>query len=155
MYWLMLRLATLSSYRVVRFALVGATNTALNFAILNVVFHVFGVNKIVANLMATSIALVYSFMLNRGYVFAHKGRWQTQFMRFLAVTAAGTLLLNNALFVLGLHLFAVPSVTAAHLTKINADTIQINCSALLATMFSMVWNYFGYKTAVFSKHESS
>lgn len=147
--WLSSRLASLLSYRVLRFALVGVTNTLVNFIILNAVFHVFGVNKIAANLIATSCALVYSFLLNRSYVFAHKGRWQSQFLRFFAVTAVGTLLLNNAVFALGLHLFAGLSVTVAHAAQLSADTVQINCSALLATMFGMVWNYLGYKILVF------
>jgi putative flippase GtrA len=142
---------------VARFALVGASNTLLNFLILNAMFYGFGQNKIVANIIATSCALVYSFFLNRRFVFAHTGHWRTAFIKFVGVTAIGTLLLNNAVYIYMLHVIdGAPSyflaAVLAHIgLPFGADFVHINLSAVVATLFSMVWNYLGYRMVVFRK----
>ncbi len=142
-------------YRILRFAAVGIINTSINFLILNFSFYRLGLGKIAANVVATSVALIISFVLNREFVFIHRGHWIKQFLTFALVTAIGTLVINNAVYILAL------SVLKGHFSydvsnwlrdagiKLSRDFIEINCSALIATVFSMVWNYTGYRKVVF------
>jgi len=134
-------LSQVLSQRVLRFAIVGAFNTLVNFIILNISFYELGISKISSNIVATSCALIISFYLNRNFVFAHKGHWLKQFLTFAIVTAIGTLAINNLVYIVALHL----------LKSVSSDFIQINGSAVIATLFSMVWNYTGYRLIVFKK----
>ena len=153
--WIILRARGWSSHRIVRFALVGLSNTLVNFVILNAAFYLLGVHKIAANIIATSCALVYSFILNRTFVFAHTGRWFKLFIRFAAVTAVGTLLLNNAVYIIMLQFTnGAVSTSLSRLLHgfglpLSPDFVHINVSAAIATCFSMVWNYVGYRFVVF------
>jgi len=155
MSWLVSRVRSWGSRRIVRFALVGLSNTLVNFIILNAAFYALGVNKIAANLIATTCALLYSFALNRTFVFAHTGHWLKLFIRFVAVTAAGTLLLNNAVYILVLQLTGGTISTGLSRflhglgLPISPDFVHINLSAIIATCFSMIWNYTGYRFIVF------
>lgn len=150
-------LISLSSYRVLRFGIVGVANTLLNFIILNLAFYKLGVGKITANIIATCCALVFSFILNRKFVFAHKGHWLKSFITFAVVTAIGTLIINNGVYILALAALKnhvshdVSSWISGMGLKLSPDFIDINGSAIIATLFSMVWNYTGYRKIVFTE----
>lgn len=161
MSWLRLQVRRWVSRRIVRFVLVGLSNTLVNFIILNAAFYLLGVNKIAANLIATTCALLYSFVLNRTFVFAHTGHWLKLFIRFVTVTAAGTLLLNNAVYILALQLTGgTISISLSRFLHglglpISPDFVHINLSSVIATCFSMMWNYTGYRFIVFREVPAS
>jgi putative flippase GtrA len=148
------RVRTIMSQRVFRFIVVGIINTLINFAILNLSFYVFNQSRITSNLIATSIALIISFILNRSFVFSHKGRWVRQFVLFGVVTAVGTILINNTIYIISLSLLSHPASVLSRSASqyglaLRPSFIQINASAVVASVFGMAWNYTGYRIIVF------
>jgi putative flippase GtrA len=67
-----------------------------------------------------------------------------QFFSFLIVSLVG-LLINSVIVVIATH-FITPYVNSS----INADTIK-NMAKIVATLFSLVWNFIGYKLIVFKR----
>jgi putative flippase GtrA len=153
------RLKKLSSFRVVRFAIVGVGNTIVNFVILNFAFFRLHQNKLASSIIATSGALIISFILNRGFVFVDKERPGKKFVLFIIVTLVGTLVVQNAIYALGtvlIHRHEYGVIALVHkLTRINMSQgfVDINLSNLIATGLTMAWNYYGYLLFVFNGKE--
>lgn len=129
-----------------RFALVGGANTALDFLLL-FLFTNSGVHKIVANYLSTSIALVFSFFVNKSFTFKDKSKnAKKQFVLFLAVTLAGLWIIQPL----------VIWVTSNFLeTYIENDNANLFIAKLIATVASLIWNYLLYSRLVFKKDEAS
>ena len=150
----MITIVAIIRHKIFRFSVVGILNTLLNFAVLNFSFYELGLNKIVSNVIATCIAMMLSFFLNRKFVFVHKGPWLRQLMLFVFFTAIGMLLINNAVYIvmlalLGHYSHLIVQAGRAIGVQLKPSFVQINGSAIVATFFSMVWNYCGYQKVVF------
>lgn len=142
--------------RALRFAIVGVINAAISFGILNLVFYVFHQGKITSSIIATTCALIFSFAMNRGFVFADKSRRaHQQLPAFVAVTISGSLLALNLVYILSLKLLEGHEAWIIQLTKdittvsFSKNFIDINVSTVLGAAVAMVWNYNGYKWFVF------
>lgn len=144
--------------RVGRFLLVGASNAVLHFSILNIAFFYLHQSKVASSIIATVFAMVYSFILNRNFVFKSKnGHLTSQALSFILVTVFGMLLVHNAVYIgvlwalehdtVGVTL-AIERMTGGLL---SADFIDINLSTVIGAAFAMVWNYNGYRIFVFKK----
>lgn len=120
-----------------RFAIVGGTNTAIDFGIL-FLLHSVGVNKYVANIISTSIAFIFSFFANRTFTFKSKGSAKKQFIPFLVVTLIGLWVLQPAVIWL----------VSVLLQNMN-ETLALFIAKLVATIASLVWNYLFYSRVVF------
>jgi putative flippase GtrA len=140
-----------------KFGLVGLSSTIIDFALLNFFHSALGLGLIQANLISTTVAMVFSFGLNRKYVFgAHEGSlWRQGFM-FVLVTAFGLYVIQNLVIHfltvtwLGPVHLAISLVGAIGLGRILSDNIIItNTTKLIATVFSLTWNYIFYKKVVF------
>ncbi|HUS25920.1 MAG TPA: GtrA family protein [Nevskiaceae bacterium] len=154
------RAKKLVSFRTVRFALVGIGNTAVNFAILNFAFYVLNQGKIVSSIIATSCAVAFSFALNRNFVFAHKtGKALHQLILFVVVTVSGVMLVQNAVFALGVRLLPGHETPLINLVeslaklRLSPDFIDVNLSNAVASLAVMFWNYNGYRLFVFKQEE--
>lgn len=123
----------------VRFAVVGGVNTALDFGIL-FILTTFGVDKLVANFISTSIAFVFSFFANRSFTFKSSGALKRQIIPFLVVTLTGLWILQP-LIILGV----------TRLLSILDDTLALLIAKLIATIVTLIWNYVLYSRVVF-KH---
>ena len=140
-----------------KFGLVGLASTVIDFSILNLVHNLFGLTLIQANLISTTVAMVFSFSLNRKYVFtAHDGSVWRQGILFVLVTAFGlyvvqTLVIHSLTVTwLGPVHLAIGVVGFVGLGRILSDNVVItNSTKLVATAFSLVWNYLFYKKVVF------
>jgi len=130
------------SIRFSRFLLVGTGNTAINFAILNTSVFFLHLNRIIAVTLATSCAVTLSFILNRSFVFEDSDEQAKKFLRFSAVAATGTLLIQTSLYTICLYLFSQQDWA-------GSNTVQINVSNLIASLGVMLWNYNGYRLLVF------
>lgn len=120
-----------------RFALVGGTNTAIDFGIL-FLLHGLGLNKYVANIISTSVAFIFSFFANRSFTFKSKKDARKQIIPFLVVTLTGLWLLQPAvMWVLSLPLQGIDQTIALFIAK------------LAATVVSLIWNYILYSRFVF------
>lgn len=129
-----------------RFVLVGGANTALDFLLL-FLFTNIGVHKIVANYLSTSIALIFSFFVNKSFTFKDKSKnAKKQFVLFLAVTLAGLWIIQP------LVIWIATNSLEAYIENDNANLF---IAKLIATVASLIWNYLLYSRLVFKKDEAS
>jgi len=129
-----------------RFVLVGGANTALDFLLL-FLFTNIGVHKIVANYLSTSIALIFSFFVNKSFTFKDKSKnAKKQFVLFLAVTLAGLWIIQP------LVIWVTSNFIEAYVENNN---VNLFIAKLIATVASLIWNYLLYSRLVFKKDEAS
>lgn len=121
----------------IRFAIVGGTNTAIDFGIL-FLLHGLGFNKYIANIISTSVAFVFSFFANRSFTFKTKGNAKKQFIPFLVVTLIGLWILQPAVI-----------WTVSLLLHSFDETLTLFIAKLVATVVSLIWNYLLYSRVVF------
>lgn len=121
----------------IRFALVGGTNTAIDFGILFGLTWL-GLDRIVANYISTGIALVFSFFANKKFTFkSTTGSARRQFITFLAVTLIGLWILQPLIIWL--------------YTSFSTDSpLSLFVAKLIATIVSLIWNYLLYSRVVFA-----
>lgn len=142
-------------FRATRFVTVGLLNTAVNFTILNLAFYSLHQAKLVSSFIATGCAVIFSFILNRYFVFRHRGHIGKQMARFILITAVGVLLIQNLLYALGLYLLHKHEYGIINLVdnlttiKVGSAFVDVNLSNIMASLGVMVWNYNGYRLHVF------
>ncbi len=137
--------------------MVGLANTALDFAIYNILTsQQVGWARIPANLVSTTVAMTFSFVVNLLWVFNPQRRLVPhRARRFLVVTAAALYGVQNLVIWLGSDLWPAPVNTASALCARwlsatgQAEVFARNLVKLAATAASMTWNYFWYRCYVF------
>ena len=124
------------------FAAIGALNTALDFGIL-FALKSFGLPAIAANTVSTSVAFIFSFVMNRKYTFKSSGQnVKRELVLFIAVTLFGLWVLQNIVIWL---------LTPVGLGFGWSDDTAVLVAKLVATGVSLVWNYIMYDKVVFKK----
>lgn len=126
------------SPQVIRFVIVGVLNTAIDVALLFLLTYL-GVELWLANICSTSVALLFSFVVNRSFTFKSTGNALRQLVPFLAVTLIGLWILQP-LVLLG--------VTGL-LNGLWGEYEGLFVGKMLATVVSMTWNYLLYNRLVF------
>ena len=125
----------------VRFGLVGAANTALDFGLLLVLANFFAVPHVIANIISSSIAFVSSFFANKKYTFKTTGqRVIREMILFTVVTLFGLWVIQSAIITL---------LTPPIQSIVTNDTITLVIAKLVATLASLTWNYILYSKIVF------
>lgn len=140
-----------------KFGLVGIINTLIDFTIYNVLHFKLGLALIQSNIISTTIAMVFSFVMNKRLVFKHHhGSSLKQAAIFLATTAFGLYVLQNGVIALLTQVWFEPlqlAVTIVHnlgLAHILSDRFVVNNGAkAIGTVLSLIWNYIMYKKVVF------
>ena len=126
----------------IRFVIVGGANTALDFLVLFFFVNI-GIDKIVANYISTSVALVFSFFANKSFTFKNTDKnAKKQFLLFLAVTLAGLWILQPII------IWGISPILAPHIPN---EAILLFVAKLIATVASLIWNYLLYSRLVFKK----
>lgn len=126
------------SPQVIRFVIVGVLNTAIDVALLFLLTYL-GVELWLANICSTSVALLFSFVVNRSFTFKSTGNPLRQIVPFVAVTLVGLWVLQP-LVLLG--------VTGL-LNGVWGEYVGLFVAKMLATVVSMTWNYLLYNRLVF------
>jgi putative flippase GtrA len=130
--------------QLLRFAVVGGINTALDFGIL-FILKALGLPVITANIASTSIAFFFSFFANKKYTFKTTDtNIKREIILFVAVTLFGLWVLQSLVisFVSSLlHGWSLP------------DNLVLLIAKLVATVVSLAWNYVLYSTVVFKQSE--
>ena len=131
-------------HRPLRFIVVGVSNTVLDFTLMNLL-SLAGLNLIIANTISTGIAMIYSFLMNKKWTFRNAGQdYLRQVILFFIFTAIGIWVIQNGLIILAQHYlprFGLP------------DQAFNNLAKLVASVFSLTWNYLTYNRFVFTdKH---
>ena len=126
------------SPQVLRFLVVGVLNTAIDVALLFLLTYL-GVELWLANIFSTSVALLFSFVVNRSFTFKSTGNILRQIVPFLAVTLIGLWILQP------LVLLRVTGL----LNGVWPEYVGLFVAKMLATVVSMTWNYLLYNRLVF------
>lgn len=132
-----------------KFAVVGVLNTAIDFGVLNIISLITGVTGGLViggiNVPGVAIALTNAYFLNKFWVFRHrdnKGAFN-DLPTFLLVSGLGVLG-NSGIVIFATSYLSIVSVSAS---------LWLNIAKLCATIFSLVWNFLGYKFVVFKSSE--
>jgi putative flippase GtrA len=139
-----------------KYGLVGALNTLIDFSIYNVLSGAFSFSLVQANIVSTTIAMIFSFVANKQLVFkSESGSWMRQGILFLLVTAFGLYVLQTGTIKLLTDVWLVPvnlGLIAAHGIGIKGHDhfLAKNGAKAIATAVSLTWNYIMYKKVVFS-----
>lgn len=141
--------------RLTRFGVVGIFNTLLDFAIFNALSgKTVGLSKIKANTISTTVAMIFSFYINRNYVFYGQGNEFAQAAMFFGVTAFGLYILQNGVIYLLTDRMKWPRLLADKFTKshripFDSDFVLKNSAKIIGTFVSLAWNYVLYGKVVF------
>ena len=145
-----------------KFGITGIINTLIDFAVFNLAFGVLGWAAIPAHLLSTTLAMMFSFIANKTYVFGSRSRQVlVQAALFVLVTAAGLYLIQTGVLTFLLFVWEAPlalaytGVTVLGLDGLlSQDFVFNNAAKIVATVFSMVWNYLLYRNVVFNDRRS-
>ena len=126
----------------IRFALVGGTNTAIDFGIL-FTLKLIGLPEIPSNFISTSIALIFSFFANKKFTFKDTNTQdKTQFIKFLSITLFGLWIIQPVI----LWFFNLI------LKPLSLDSyVVLLIGKIFATCVTLVWNYILYRKFVYKK----
>lgn len=144
--------ARLTASRFIRFLLAGGVNTAVNFAVLNLVYYQFGQDRLVSIMVATACAIGVSFILNRSFVFGDKNKAFVKLRRFVLVSVLGVFVIQNTVFMASSYIlerFIGPSTSG------GKSALLINLSNVIASAAVMLWNYNGYRLFVFDTEKTT
>ena len=125
--------------KLLRFALVGGINTAIDIGLL-FGLTTLGLPKLAANTVSTGLAFIFSFFANKSYTFRAQGDVRRQLILFVIVTLAGLWGLQNVV------IFCVSPILAS---VIHADSLVLLLAKIIATGASLGWNYYLYDRVVF------
>lgn len=132
-----------NSGKLLRFALVGGINTAIDIGLL-FGLTALGVPKLAANTVSTGLAFIFSFFANKSYTFRAQGNMRRQLILFVIITLAGLWGLQNAV------IFCISPILAS---VIHAESLVLLLAKIIATGVSLVWNYYLYDRVVFRTTE--
>ncbi len=129
-----------------KYGLVGILNTLLDFGILNLLSYLTKIYQggwlIIFNFFAFFIANINSYFWNKYWTFSKEDKGKTQeFAKFFIVSLVGY----------GLNSLALWVVTAGSPMFDLSVAQWENIGKLLGTVFSLIWNFVGYKIFVFKK----
>lgn len=126
----------------IKFGIVGAANTGLDFVILFVLTNL-GLHPIISNYISTGVAFLFSFTLNRSFTFkAKSGNVKKQLGLFIAVTALGLWVLQPII---------IAFISWALSGTGWSENIILFIAKLLATVATLIWNYLFYSRIVFKE----
>lgn len=137
----------LGGSRKIRFILAGITNTLVDFAVFNVLILLFTLHVAPANIIATSIAMAVSYLLNKKAVFRngdpHNIRQVTLFLGF---TLFGIWVVQTGSMLIILNIL---EGTFTPDTGSFLEWFLRNVAKASGIVFGAVWSYLTYSRIVF------
>ena len=142
--------------RVGKFGLVGVFNTLIDFFFFNLLSGpAIGLGLIQANIISTTIAMIFSFITNKKLVFKkHDGSAIKQALMFYVVTAFGLYILQTGTIHFLTEVWTWPVQMAVSFANTIGFTghdqfVTKNFAKAVGTVLSLSWNYIMYKKVVF------
>jgi putative flippase GtrA len=134
--------------KVIIFAAIGIFNTVFDMALYVLVQYLTG-SIIIANIVATSAALIGSYLLNSKLTFKAKKWTAKSFVLFVVVTIFGLWVLQTGVIYLLTPLVGViPEFLWRLLGPIEGVT-KILAPKVAATAVTVVWNFLWYNKVIF------
>lgn len=130
------------------FSFIGVFNTLFDIVVYIVILNV-SHSIIIANLSATSLALIGSYLLNSRLTFKSKKWTFGSFAAFVGVTVFGLWVLQTAAIYVFTHLISFLPTIYWHFFGHYQKTAQQLVPKLLATAITLVWNYLWYNKVIF------
>ena len=125
------------------FSIIGGINTTLDFVIL-FVLTAFGIKIFIANIFSTGITFIISFLMNKKITFKSVSNNKKELIRemllFIIVTLFGLWAIQNIIISIVMPIFE---------NLFKNKQISLLLSKLIATIFSLIWNFILYKKVVF------
>ena len=118
--------------QLIKFGVVGAIATAIDFGLLIFLTEVFHINYLISATIAFTVAVIFNYLASMRYVFTHKEELsrRKEFIIFVVLSIIG-LLINNACMWLGVELFAIDY----RITKIVATAIVVMWNFITRKIF--------------------
>ena len=125
------------------FSVIGGINTALDFIILFVLTSL-GVKIFIANIFSTGTTFIISFLMNKKITFKSVSNNKKELIRemvlFIIITLFGLWVIQNIVISTAMPIFE---------NLLKNKRISLLLSKLIATIFSLIWNFILYKKVVF------
>lgn len=139
-----------------QFVVIGFLNTFFDLIIFMSLSYATGINKgiMVAGFKAVSFSIIsfFSFLANKRWTFKEKtekiDKEAAKYTQFMVITLGG-LLINSGVVYLVANFISPITIPIINF-QLNQD-LWLVFSSLVATAFSLVWNFVGYKFIVFKK----
>lgn len=140
--------------QLIKFGAIGLMNTAIDYLLFALFFSVCGLDKSLAQVFATAIAMTNSYILNRYFTFGQKGAVKINEMwKFIIVNLVSmgvTILLLNVFYdVLHLEKLANSILSALSISFVLKENTAVLFCKLIATPFSLAVNFLGNRLWVF------
>lgn len=132
----------------IKFVLVGAFNTVIDLAVLNILIFISGISAglgySVFKGISFTAAVINSYFLNKSWTFQKGagGETRKEFISFFIASVIGFVI--NVSAASAVVNFIGPQLGIS-------PKIWANVGAIVATLFAMVWNFLAYKFIVFKK----
>lgn len=138
------------------FGVVGILNTLIDFAIFNAALFLLHYPLLVANLLATALALSFSYFVNKGWVFSRStAPTRRSMLLFIIITLVGLYGIQSLVIFTFTHWLLFPAEVAGriagalHITNLSDEFVVANTAKFIATVTSAIWNFTLYKKFVF------
>ena len=140
--------------KVIMFAAIGIFNTLFDMALYVLVQYLTG-SIIIANIVATSAALIGSYLLNSKLTFKEK-KWTIKgFVLFVGVTIFGLWVLQTAVIYVLTPLVGVIPEFLWRLFGPLENIVKILAPKVAATAITVVWNFLWYNKVIFKDKNAS
>jgi len=130
------------------FSIIGVFNTLFDL-VLYVIFYNLSHSIIIANLIATTAALIGSYFLNGRVAFKNKQLTLKKFLLFMGVTAFGLWVVQTGLILLLTPLTHHVPASVWRLAGSFAHLAKTVLPKLIATGVTFVWNFVWYHKVIF------
>jgi putative flippase GtrA len=140
--------------KVIMFAAIGIFNTLFDMALYVLVQYLTG-SIIIANIVATSAALIGSYLLNSKLTFKAKKWTAKSFILFVVVTIFGLWVLQTGVIYLLTPLVGIIPEVLWRLFGPLEDIVKILAPKVAATAVTVVWNFLWYNKVIFKDKNAS
>lgn len=140
------------SFQFSKFIVVGLMSTSIDFGVLNTLSILSGVKAGLAvgaiNIPGFSVAVFNAYLWHKMWVFGKRGEEHimSDFPKFLLITGIGVLINSAILTLVTTHISPPLSIS---------ESLWLNLAKGFATVFSLIWNFIGYKFVVFGENNIS
>lgn len=131
-----------------KFVVIGFVNTGLDFLVLNFEIFITGISQgpgmLIQNAISFSLATINSYYLNKRWAFKDNSRKNQvhKFSQFLIVSLIGLTINSSTVFLITSFISPIFNLS---------PILWANLAKVVATGFSLIWNFVGYKFFVFKK----